>query len=72
MYKELLLQFDCGRLMAQIYKGMANSRPWRIYFNQIGDVNEKDRVKITKNKWACMKRLMRVDEAKKVCQKRSG
>lgn len=41
------------------------------FIDQIGDVLNKGRVKRTKNRRACIQRLMNVDEAEKVCQERS-
>jgi hypothetical protein len=46
-------------------------RPRRKFLDQIREVLEKDQVKSTRNRRACMKNLMKVQEAKGVCKDRS-
>ena len=64
------------RLTKQLYEARVNGqpgkgRPRRTNFNQIQDVLEKGQVKSTRNRRACMKTIMKVEEAKGVCQDRS-
>ncbi|CAH0597853.1 unnamed protein product [Chrysodeixis includens] len=60
------------RLTKQIYECSVNGvvgrgRPRQTFHDQKGKVQKKGQVRSTLNRWACMKRLMSVDEAKVVC-----
>jgi hypothetical protein len=46
-------------------------RPRRTFIDQIREVLEKDLLKSTRNRRACMRNLMKVEEAKGVCKDRS-
>jgi hypothetical protein len=64
------------RLTKEIYKadlgGIAGrGRPCRSFLDKIGEVLEKGQVKSTRNRRACMKNLMKVQEAKGVCKDRT-
>jgi hypothetical protein len=64
------------RLPKEIYEadvgGNAGSGRLRLTFlDQIGEVLEKGQVKSTRNRRACMRNLMAVEEAKGVCKNRS-
>jgi hypothetical protein len=69
-------RMDGRTLTKQIYEadvgGNAGSgRPGRLFLDQIGEVLEKSQVKSTRNRRACMRNLMKVQEAKGVCKDRS-
>lgn len=68
-------RMDVFKLMAQngpnVDENVGRDRPRRIFLKQIGNVLEKVRIKSTKNKRACMKRMMSGKETKEVCEERS-
>jgi hypothetical protein len=69
-------RMDERRLTKEIYKadlgGNAGSRrPRRTFLDQIGEVLEKDQVRSTRNRRACMRNLIKVQQAKGVCRDHS-
>jgi hypothetical protein len=67
---------DERRLTKKIYEAdmggnAGRGRPRQTILDQIAEVLEKDQVKSTRNRRACMRNLMTVEEAKGVCKNRS-
>jgi hypothetical protein len=46
-------------------------RPRRMFLDQIGQVLEKGQAKSTRNRRACVRSWMKVEEARGVCKNRS-
>jgi hypothetical protein len=64
------------RLRTEIYEAdvggnAGRRRPCRIFLDQIREFLEKGQVKSTRNRRACMRNLMTVEEASGVCKDRS-
>ena len=57
--------------VADVSGNAGRGRPRKTYPDLIGEVLQKGRVRITRNRRACMTRCMNVDEAKGVCKHRS-
>jgi hypothetical protein len=56
---------------ADVGSNAGRRRPRRTFLDQIGEVLEKGQVMSTRNRRACIRNLMTLEEAKGVCKDRS-